>query len=535
MDESWLLTRALSRSPEIAPSVTAIADLSTEISYRELWSRSNALADELRKRGVGRHEALAVLGRFDTTGVFLVLGAILSGSHICLIDASQPPSVQAAILEQFRPAFVAGQLSDLARVNARPGASEANGNLIPGIDLLLGSQAHTPAPTPAAVGTITFFTSGTTGRPKGVVHDQRSLLFGIWSTLAIQIEVLGTRVDVPRSATALDAAVSSLTESTRPLGLCLSSAMPFTTISGFSMLMRSLVVGGACFVINGPFDADKTLELIEHRGVTNLAVSPFMAQSLLRSQRRRPRDTSRLLSLGLGAGPADSSLVPYLEQTFGCLSLIGYGTTETAGVLTMSSPNDPVNTRACTIGRPVLGVDAWVSNEAGDPVSDGSPGQLIVSTEALMLGYVGDPRLYDAGQRPGRGIFATGDRAVIGSDGSIQLLGRLTELIVRGGQNIDPVAIEQHLEAHPSVRSACVLGIASRVAGEEDIVAMVEPEPGQQIDPVLVRRHCLSTLGAARTPSRIVVGELPRTSDGSVRRGEVRTSVHSSRHSHEPN
>jgi acyl-CoA synthetase (AMP-forming)/AMP-acid ligase II len=180
----------------------------------------------------------------------------------------------------------------------------------------------------------------------------------------------------------------------------------------------------------------------------------------------------------------------------------------------MSRVSDPPDVRFGTIGTAVPGAAVRVSDE----------GELLVRTAALCDGYAEGRDAAEAFVVDGDGRWLrTGDQAVVRPDGRIELAGRLSEVIIRGGRNIDPSAVEHVLESHPAVDGAFVFGVPSRVAGEEDVCAVVAASPGTTAEEL--RRHCLGTLDAMLVPARLtVVAELPRTPDGSVRRAEARAA-----------
>jgi fatty-acyl-CoA synthase len=147
-------------------------------------------------------------------------------------------------------------------------------------------------------------------------------------------------------------------------------------------------------------------------------------------------------------------------------------------------------------------------------------GQLAISARALCHGYLG--QTLQVFQLDGSSWFSTADQAVKTPGGDYRLIGRLSELIVRGGRSIDPSEIEWILEGHDSVDRAVVFGIPSRVAGEEDIVALVTTSD-DRVSPTMLRHHCMQQMGRAKTPQRVeVVDRLSETADRAVRRGDAR-------------
>jgi long-chain acyl-CoA synthetase len=477
------------------PAAVALTDRDHSLTYyelqREFATRRATLADLVRPDRV-----VAIIAEATIDSVLDVLSLLSVARSLCLIDASLPADEQQRLIDHAGADVVVGRRS--APRNAA--AAKHRG--------------------PAAV---TFFTSGTTGFPKAVVHSHHSLLAAVFSTVAIQLQSLGDDSPTPVTPAELIDALEHHATSGHDLGLVLCSALGPATIGGFSMLLRALLTG-ATFVVAGTSDPERVLDLIEQRRPTNLGLSPFMAQGLVRRQHRVPRDTSSLLLIGVGAGPAPRSLIGDLEDTFDCLASCGYGLTETGGVVTFGRPTDTRQARAETVGAPVPGAEVRIDTTVEPTLVDS--GELLVRTPAMMRGYLLGPGRIFRGVVDDDGWFRTGDRARLRTDGTIELHGRLSELIIRGGWNIDPIQVEHVLEAHDSVECAFVYGTPSRIAGEEDVHAAVVPSRHASIDVPTLRQFCAQVLPSQSVPSRFrTVPDLPRAADGSVRRLDARLNL----------
>jgi len=478
------------------PAAVALTDRDHSLTYyelqRELAIRRAKFAYLVRPECV-----VAIVAEASIDSMLDVLSLLGTARSVCVIDPSLPTDEQQRLIDHAGADVVVGRRSAPLRA----------------------AVAEHP-PGPAAV---TFFTSGTTGFPKAVVHSHHSLLAGVFSTVAIQLQSLGEDTPTPVTPAELVAALERNATSGHDLGLVLCSALGPATIGGLSMLLRALLTG-ATFVVAGTFDPERVLDLIEQRRPTNLGLSPFMAQGLLRRQHRVRRDTSSLLLIGVGAGPAPRTLIGDLEDTFDCLGSCGYGLTETGGVVTFGRPTDTRQARAETVGAPVPGAEVRIDTTAELTLVDS--GELLVRTPAMMRGYLLGPGRIFRGVIDDDGWFRTGDRARLRTDGTIELHGRLSELIIRGGRNIDPIQVEHVLEAHDSVECAFVYGTPSRIAGEEDVHAAVVPRHDTSIDVPTLRRFCAQALPSQSVPSRFLsVPDLPRAADGSIRRLDARLNL----------
>jgi acyl-CoA synthetase (AMP-forming)/AMP-acid ligase II len=351
-------------------------------------------------------------------------------------------------------------------------------------------------------------TAGTTGEPKAVVHSHATLGHAVRRLQLFRLEAAGAPGRVPAdehelARDLLDAAGAPA------IGLRYASTLPLTTMAGLTVTLQALLAGDA---LSLPPTADPSalLDRIAATGVTNLSLTPLLAQLVLRAARQQAAPRLRhLMFVGIGGGPAGPTLPAELEEALGCPVAVGYGMTESGGAIAMGRITDPPAVRHGTVGRPLPGVELDI-----DTVSQ----ELTVRSASIAIGYI----TRDHTLEPiGHGRLRTGDLARSQPDGTIELWGRVDALILRGGRNIDPVRIERALEGHPAVRRAAAFGVSNRlVSGEQDIWTAVvldhdatEPE---------LRAHCNRSLGASLTPRRVIaVDALPLTADGSVRRHEL--------------
>ena len=305
-------------------------------------------------------------------------------------------------------------------------------------------------------------TAGTTGKPKAVVHSHETLGHAVRRLQLFRLESMGTTGRVPGDADAL--ADDLLDAATAPaLGLRYATTLPLTSMAGLTVALQALLAG-ECLVMRPMSEPTALLETLRADSVTNISLTPLLAQLVLRAARKqRQRPLDQLLLVGIGGGPVAPNLPEDLETAIGCPVAVGYGTTEAGGALTMGRLSDAAAVRHRTVGRPLPGVEIHI-----DPDSH----ELAVSCASTAVGYLADgadwPRSIAIPAR-------TGDRARLRHDGAVELHGRVDALILRGGRNIDPARIERSLEQHPAVRRAAAFGVSNRlVAGEQDIWTVVE-------------------------------------------------------------
>lgn len=357
---------------------------------------------------------------------------------------------------------------------------------------------------------VVVFTSGTTGRPHGVLHTHESLGWGIWNSCSVADELLGD-LRVPSDDNALR---HSLVERVVPAGssgLSFYTGMPLYSIAGLTVLHRSLLLGQVFAGGENQFDVNRLGGLLTGRKLNALALAPFMGERLLRwvDAQGPGGPPSAVLGIGLGGGSASARLAQQLEDALSCVVSIGYGTTEHGGPIAMSRPTDPASSRHTSVGRPVASVAVRI-----DPDIPGEQdrGLLSCMSPASMMGVLTREGLDHAND-----WVSTGDRVQLLADGSIVVLGRADGVILRGAHRIDPTAIEAALQAHTAVGGAGVVGQASRVPGESDVVAYLVLSESVTSNELV--RHMASLLPSSHLPRRYLVTDtLPLTADGAVQR-----------------
>ncbi|WP_370461530.1 type I polyketide synthase [Micromonospora sp. Llam0] len=333
-----------------------------------------------------------------------------------------------------------------------------------------------------------FYTSGTTGRPKGVLSSQRNCL---WS-------VASCYVPVP-----------DLSEKDRvlwPLPL-------FHSLSHIACVLSVTAVGATARIMDGQ-SAEDVLELLRTHRSTFLAGVPTTYHRLVEARRADDRELPGLRMALVGGAVTGPELRRAFEQSFGVPLVDAYGSTETCGAITMNPPGSAGPDGSC--GRPVPGVDVRIVDPAtGEDVDTGAEGEVWVRGPSVMAGYHNDPEATAAALRDG--WFRTGDLARSDAAGYVTVCGRIKDLIIRGGENIHPEAIEPVLRDAGGVADAGVSGIPHDVLGEVP-VAYVRPGPGG-LDLGALLGHCRSELAPAELPEEIrEVRAIPRTASGKISR-----------------
>ena len=338
-----------------------------------------------------------------------------------------------------------------------------------------------------------LYTSGTTGKPKGVELSHGSVLHVAGGTAA----GLGLRED------------------DRVIGV---TALFHAFGIGPGLLGTAL--SGGTLILQEGTDVGRTLDLIqEHRATVHLGVPPLLRAELI-EQRRSPRTVDSLRTGLVSGAVIGSELLQALNAEL-CPDLqVSYAVTETSATVSMTTDQDPGEKRRHTVGRPLPGTEVRVLDPQGKPLPEESLGEIAIRGEGLMKGYSRQPRL-TSDQFDSEGYFRTGDLGLLDEDGFLHLVGRRADVIIRHGLSVYPVEIESRILDHPSVNTVAVVGVADASHGEA-VHACVVPEEGAIVTREEIRDWCAVTLSTNQVPDDVIFLEaLPLTRTGKVRRQEL--------------
>ena len=355
-----------------------------------------------------------------------------------------------------------------------------------------GREFEPVAVDPEADSYAILYTPGTTGTPKGVVLTQANLL----QTAALTAEALGV--------------------SAGELTLC---SVPMYHIFGLSVLFTALL-SGSTLVLQERFDATEALELIERHGVSIVQGVPTMFVMQLRAAAAGEYDLSSLRSGIVAGAPVHEHLAQDVRDRLTPGIEIAYGLTETSPTVSITRADDPPAKRTQTVGRPLPGVEVVILDENGEPLPTESVGELTVRGFNVMQGYFRQPSVTAAAMTP-EGFLRTGDLAMMDAEGYLHIVGRLSDVIIRGGYNVHPREIEGLLHYHPAVEDAVVLGVPNEVLGEL-VCACVLPVEGALITADELKDHCRVSVTEYKVPDLILfMDEFPEVSDERARRVEL--------------
>jgi HIP---CoA ligase len=340
-----------------------------------------------------------------------------------------------------------------------------------------------------------IFTSGTTGRPKGVMttHAQTVRVFETWS------EVVG------------------LAEGDRYLVV-----NPFFHTFGYKAGILACLIRGATIVPEPVFDVPAVLRRVAEERISVLPGPPTLYLSILDHPDRASYDLSslRLAVTGAAAVPVEMIRRMRAELTFRTI-VTAYGLTESTGTVTMCRPDDDPVTISTTSGRAIPGVEVRIVDDAGVDVPSGSPGEIVCRGYNVMQGYLDDPDATAEAVDPD-GWLHTGDIGVMDDRGYLAITDRKKHLFIVGGFNVSPAEVENTLLGHPAIAQVAVVGVADERLGEVGH-AFVVPRSAATVDPDEVIAWSRERMANYKVPRRVeVVDALPTNASGKVLKYQLR-------------
>lgn len=375
--------------------------------------------------------------------------------------------------------------------------------------------ATSTPPDPHRMCGLVLATSGTEGRPKLVLHTEAGVIRGYKLVRSIWFEML-TRQIISRIRYNEEETEESIpwfgNSSNLGFSMTYLVGMPVSTVGGWSAGVQALLSGGT--LLERPmYRPEDVIRAMRYHSVTNLVLPPITAQRIVRCVKRQPQDLPPLLVVGLGGNAVPPGLPREVEETLNCRVVSGYGSTELGGVVATTRFDDPEEERWSTIGRAVPGVELRTLGT----------GELQVKSPGLAAGYISaGGEVMSA--RMDDGWYSTGDVVAPLKGNRYRYVGRQSQVIVRGGRKMQAEVIEAILAEHPAVGDCAVVGVPSRVAGEEDVVAMVVAKG--EVSRSTLRRRCIDRLGPGWSPRRVVwVDEIPTSQAGKRDLAEIRSRV----------
>lgn len=481
----WLDARA-----DSADVAFVFAAEDTQLTWADLCTEAKRIARTITHQGVNTGESIAVVHPNGLEGLLALFGILYGGFRATMINLVAGDDAISYALDHSdaRFAFVHQDHLDLFTRNLPAG----------GITVLdpNSTSACDLHPISAETHALLMYTSGTTGRPKGVVHSHASLLAGGWTT-------------------AIAHALSS-----QDRGLCV---LPMYHINGLCVTILSTLISGGSMVVCPKFSASGFWQTANDTQVTWFSVVPTIVSHLLHGTANPTEDTKRRLRFGRSA----SSALPVdvhtaFETRFDVPLIETMGLTETAAQI-LSNPLPPAPRKIGSPGQ-AIGNEAAILDKEHRPITNGDEGEIAVRGPNVMVEYLKNPKA-TSDTFTQDGWLATGDLGRMDKDGFIYVTGRLKELIIKGGENIAPREIDEALYSHQDVIEAAAFARPCASYGEK-VEAAVKIRAGSPLSTADLIALCHTRIGPFKSPDKIhILDDLPKGPSGKIQRMKLSSLI----------
>ncbi|MDZ7675445.1 MAG: long-chain fatty acid--CoA ligase [Acidimicrobiales bacterium] len=486
------------------PDAPMLVFESDTITYEQMTTRAAALSAGFAEHGIGHGDVVGLLAYNRPEFLEILFAANRLGAIAMPINwRLAAPEVRYILEHSEARCFVcdetlvevAGEATkgmghSLLRACIAPNAPDG----WTALDDLRGDPDAVPAALAAGDDVHRLmYTSGTTGRPKGVMLTHANLA---WKNLAHLVEFGFTRDD---------------------LGLACG---PLYHVGALDLTTTTLIAAGATSIIHRTFDAAAVVDEIERSRVTTVWLAPAMVNAIMALPDIEARDLSSVRVIINGGEKMPVPLIERIQRTFPSAWFAdAYGLTETVSGDTFLD-HDSIITKIGSVGRPCLHLELDIWDEDGRPVAAGEKGEIVLRGPKLFKGYWRDPEA--TAKAFAGGWFHTGDVGIRDEDGYVFIVDRLKDMIVSGGENIAGSEIERVLYEHDAVLEAAVVARPDGKWGEVPI-AFVARRDGATTTADELLEHCRSQLAKYKVPKDITfIDELPRNPSGKVLKRELR-------------
>lgn len=470
------------------PGRIAIIDDEGELTYGEVDARTDRLAAALGRFGAAPR--VAVLCRNHRGMVETLVAASKRGSDLVLLNTGMSTGQLVDVVREHEVDVVVADAEFADFLKAVPQGVHAVAAGGPGSELeeLIASAPAGKAEPPARPGRTIVLSSGTTGRPKGADR---------------------------RSRPGLSPMVSILSRIPYRVHERMVIEAPLFHTWGYAMLQAAIPLR-ATIVLHSRFDPERALRAVAETKATTLVAVPVMLQRILElpESARRKYDTSSLRIAAVSGSALPATLATAFMDAFGDVLYNLYGSTEASWV-TIATPAD-LRARPDTAGTPPPGTKVAILDESGKPLPPGTTGRIFAANELPFTGYTtGDTK------ETLDGLMSLGDVGHLDEQGRLFVEGRDDDMIVSGGENVFPSAVEEVLDAMPQIREVAVIGVPDEKFGQRT-AAYIALHDGQSLDADTVRAHVRDRLARFAVPRDVhFLDELPRNATGKIVRRDL--------------
>ena len=473
LDRPASLVELLRGSVERDASATAVLEVGgSSLSYGELWHGAMTVAGGLRGQGIDRGDRVAIRLPNGIDWVLAFFGAQMIGAVVVPVNTRLTEQEVAYVVEDSGAGFT-----------FQAGQPLPQGEPIAIDDL--GPQDL------AAI----FYTSGTTGFPKGAMTSHGNFL-----------------------ANSENAFRCLATERSEGPGISTLVSVPLFHVTGCnSQLIPVLELGGRVEILSGPLDLDGFFEAVSEHGVNQLVSVPAIYHAVVRHPKFAELDVSRVRWISYGGAPIAESLVHRIKEAFPHARVgNGFGLTETSSLSTFL-PHEEAAAHADSVGFAMPVVDLAID----EPDEETRVGELLVRGPNVVQGYWNKPK--ESAETFVDGWLHTGDLARLDEDGLLYIVDRKKDMINRGGENVYSIEVENVLAGAPGVGEVAVVAVPDDMMGEK-VGAVIVPAPGRQIDVNAILEYSRKRLADFKVPQYIATRDeaLPRNPGGKLLKKQLR-------------
>jgi len=492
------------------------------MTYAQAHKAVNAIAGWLAGYGVAPGDRVGIAMRNYPEWILIYWACVAMGVAVVGVNAWWVTEEMAYAFADSAPKVMFCDAERLARIAERPAMAEGmtlvavRAEPAPGAVPWAEVVAHPGALPDVAIDpdadACIFYTSGTTGFPKGAQLTHRGCVHNLFSMMfSAQVQALAT-------ARATGVAVDPTAPPPIPVGLLTT---PLFHVTANNCGTYALTAAGGKMVLMYRWDAGEALRLIEQEKVTAMSGVPVMAREVINHPNFDKHDISSLMSLAGGGAQVPPDLVGRIDEAVATARPgTGYGMTETCGIITSVSADFYVD-KPDSAG-PVMPCFAYKCvDDAGEAVGEGDLGELWVRGAQVIKGYLNRPEA--TAETITDGWLHTGDIARVDADGFLFIVDRKKDMVLRGGENIYCAEVEAAVYRHPAVAECSVFGVADQRLGEEVALAVV-PRAGETLSPEGLRAHLAAIMARHKIPRYIWIlhEPLPRNASGKFLKRELR-------------